>query len=271
MSELRITSEYGRNGRGFTLMEVLVVVVIIALLIGLVIGGMDLFRGKSHQAVVSALFDSVDKGLSRFRSEAGDFPPSDPQVGNEMVDKPLFATRGPLIFDGSMEGGEILAQAMMGAEPEEIDGVQGLGLKRKGDRRYGPYLDVGNSDSLVRTKAVSSAGKGRFVLTVPFSTRNRPILYYRRKANQSQKNFTRGGSSVWSQSGWFDTDDNRKLARNDDPVAYWTKDKKDGGPSRERSDAMAREMRAAPWLLVCAATDDTFGTKDDFLKTGYAQ
>ncbi len=71
-------SSFARSGarrRGFTLLEILVVLAIIGLLVGLVVSNTDKIFGQSQEAVAKIFVrDSLKTPLVRYRIDMGDYP-----------------------------------------------------------------------------------------------------------------------------------------------------------------------------------------------------
>jgi len=87
-----------RVQHGFTLLELLVVMVIIGLLTGIV--GPKLFKniGKSETKAAKAQLDSLSKALDQFRLDTGHYPSTE-QGLNALVTKPANETKwdGPYL------------------------------------------------------------------------------------------------------------------------------------------------------------------------------
>jgi general secretion pathway protein G len=73
--------------RGFTLLELLVVVAILGLLAGFVAPRYFGQVGKSEIAAAKAQMDALEKALDQYRIDTGRFPSSDPGL-NALVVKP---------------------------------------------------------------------------------------------------------------------------------------------------------------------------------------
>src|SRR6201991_1472784 len=75
-SSLR-SQRYGRRWRGFTLLELLVVLLIIALLAGYV--GPKLFGevGKARSKTAASQMKGIESALDRYRLDTGHYPPGD--------------------------------------------------------------------------------------------------------------------------------------------------------------------------------------------------
>jgi prepilin-type N-terminal cleavage/methylation domain-containing protein len=66
------------RGRGFTLLELLVVIVIIGLLAGLVAPRYFDQVSKSNTKIARAQIDSLEKALDQYRLDVGSYPNTDP-------------------------------------------------------------------------------------------------------------------------------------------------------------------------------------------------
>lgn len=70
-----------RRGRGFTLLELLVVVVIIGLLAGLVAPRYFDSVSKSKAKIAKAQIESLDKALDQYRLDVGNYPTAEQGLG----------------------------------------------------------------------------------------------------------------------------------------------------------------------------------------------
>ncbi len=86
---------------GFTLLELLVVIVIIGLLAGLIAPRYFDTVGKSKVKVARAQMDSLEKALDQYRLDVGDFPATDQGLGALMT-QPGSVTKwqGPYLKRG---------------------------------------------------------------------------------------------------------------------------------------------------------------------------
>jgi general secretion pathway protein G len=74
-----------RSVRGFTLLELLVVIVIIGLLAGLVAPRYFDQLGKSNSKIARAQIDSLEKALDQYRLDVGHYPSTEQGMGSLMV------------------------------------------------------------------------------------------------------------------------------------------------------------------------------------------
>lgn len=63
--------------RGFTLVEMLTTITIIAILIALLVPSLSLVRRMSKETAQKSQFATIDMALDAFKSDYGDYPPSD--------------------------------------------------------------------------------------------------------------------------------------------------------------------------------------------------
>ena len=102
-----------RTAKGFTLIELMVVVTIIVLLAGMTVAITTAVQNKARRAKTSALIKAMDAGLERYRTDNGDYPrpASEDETGevNGMSTKtgPAKALYQALSGDGddAIEGG----------------------------------------------------------------------------------------------------------------------------------------------------------------------
>jgi prepilin-type N-terminal cleavage/methylation domain-containing protein len=107
------------NARGFTLVELLVVIGIIALLAGLAIPLIMRAYGSAERTRIAGDLQAIATALQAYHDDHGDYP------------RPT----------GTQPGSQILAWALVAPAPENVDGANGPGFRiRSQGRVYGPYL-----------------------------------------------------------------------------------------------------------------------------------
>ncbi len=191
------------NRKGFTVVELITTVTIIALLLGLLLPSITMVRTKAKEAAQKAQFATIEIALGAFKQDYGDYPPSS---------WPSFP---PPTFDycGAQKLSEaLLGWDLMGFHPKSdflasgrnntsvyvYDGNNITELKN----RKGPYLDLATANVFQLGNlfnATSPLASGTFVLCDIYKVRKfidstgkivsagAPILYY--KANTSSKIF----------------------------------------------------------------------------------
>jgi type II secretory pathway pseudopilin PulG len=141
--------EVRRKGTGFTLFELLMTVLIISILIALLLPAFGMVRRLAKETEQKAQFNTIGLALEAFRSDYGDYPPTD------------FNPRSNQTIEWDYEGAQRLAEAlvgldMLGFHPDsewniEGEDAQGEDIYRLAethpdyeenlDARRGPYLD----------------------------------------------------------------------------------------------------------------------------------
>ena len=90
----------GARRRGFTLLEILVVLAIIGLLVGLVVSNTDKIFGQSQEAIAKIFVrDSLKTPLVRYRIDLGDYPATNEGLA-ALITAPSHAAdkwRGPYL------------------------------------------------------------------------------------------------------------------------------------------------------------------------------
>ncbi|MGI9013012.1 MAG: prepilin-type N-terminal cleavage/methylation domain-containing protein [Phycisphaerales bacterium] len=133
----------GKSGgarRGFTLIEVLVVVGVIIILITLVIVGLALASGKAGAARTQALMGSISQGMAQFKSDHGMIPPTLGDRNPSMPDdlRNLFAPPAASDYAALQDWWSITtpAEYLLGYGGAAYDGANGLGIRSPGHDGY---------------------------------------------------------------------------------------------------------------------------------------
>ncbi|MCX5635829.1 MAG: type II secretion system protein, partial [Planctomycetota bacterium] len=67
---------------GFTLVELLTVLVIIALMMGVLLPALNMVRNTAKEARQKAQFATIEQAIMAFKSDYGDYPPSNNNGGD---------------------------------------------------------------------------------------------------------------------------------------------------------------------------------------------
>lgn len=204
-----------RKKYGFTMIELLTVIGIIALLVGLLIPALNIVNTMAKEAKQKAQLTTIDLALTAFRNDYGDYPPSSWQLDSS--GKPIKNYSGAQMLAEALLGWDL-----MGFHPDSAWRADGLDKndgvmtydpdKVRGDatlhERRGPYLELGSANAY--RVGISAAGmkdglfddptpleRNTYVICDVFGRKRvvlaqgqifnagTPILYY--KANTSSK------------------------------------------------------------------------------------
>jgi type II secretory pathway pseudopilin PulG len=277
-----------RKKTGFTVVEVLAAVGIVALMVGLLIPALSMVRNAAKEAKQKAQFTTIGMALMAFKSDYGDYPPSDwplpPAPGSDYCGAQKFTEA-------------LLGWDLLGFHPQSDFRSNGRKDNRTFiydannpvffEQRKGPYLELATTNAF-RLGNISALRPGIFNYTGPLAPNtfvlcdvfgakkimltNRetvragaPILYYR--ANNSEKTI----------QGIYNVQDNDALIQ--------IKQQADG-----REHPLSRpagqfqffydyirdpKISARPWpyrpdsyILISAGADGLYGTGDDIRNFG---
>lgn len=279
-----------RKKTGLTIIELLIVLGIIAILTSLLIPALSVVRNTARDAKQRAQFSTIDLGLSAFKNDYGDYPPS---------------SWTPQELTGDYCGAQKLAEALLGwdllgfhpnsawrsdgldsadgtlaYDPAQTRDVDGDGVPDSLNERKGPYLELASSnafklgDLFVNTAPLAP---NTFVLCDVFGARSvqlsngktvkagAPVLYY--KANSSEKII----------GGIYNVLDNQAIVM--------AKQQSDGlehllGNSANQYEffynyisdpkinARVWPYRPDSYILISAGVDGLYGTRDDIRNFG---
>ncbi len=276
---MRTTVKRTRN-TGFTTIELVTVLAIIAMLVAILLPAVTAVKSMAKEAKQQAQFVAIGAGLTAFRNDYGDYPPS-------VVDDTTTNYGGAQKLCEAMLGWDL-----MGFHPDSefrSDGQTAAGryiynpdpdpaTNSEMAKRKGRYLEMDNTTAFRlgdvvynSTEAASYTDVDRFVLCDVYGVKRvvipnsapvkagTPILYYR--ANPSlptiqEKYNTRDNSLV---VGLGRITDGREHPMLDDNVFYeritdWKLPNADTNPYPHRPDS---------YILISAGPDSLYGTADD--------
>ena len=279
---------------GFTIVELLTAVAIIAMLVALLIPSLSMVRNFAKETRQKSQFASIGQALMAFRSDYGDYPPSD---------RHMLLSRD---YGGSQKLAEaILGWDLLGFHPQSNWNSTGLD-RNNGEFAYDParvrgndtlyerrtpYLDAGTTSafslgSLYAPLLPGQLAPATYVLCDAFPVKKitigpvasqktvkagTPILYYR--ANTSSRNEV--GIGAWDLQ-IYNYQDNSPLAElptlKDNTLQHPLGDDTNNYEvfRNEITDLQASQASGRLWphrpgsyILISAGADGLYGTGDD--------
>jgi len=268
--------------QGFTVVELLTVLTVIAILVGILIPTVSFVRNTARTAKQTTQLATIDMAIMAFKGDHGYYPPSDWRVPN-----------------GYYCGAQKLAVALVGQDllgfhpdtswaADDLGGVYNLGGMSEAqksenlNKRTGPYLELTTAnafklDSLFYNNT-SPLDPNTFVLCDSFGAKNitvgtktvtvgTPILYFR--ANTSSKLMS--SSQPWDGNiyslndnlpliGFGSIKDGKTHPLGGSTVFY---SNKTGGLIDPKITAVNWPYRPDSYILISAGVDGLYGTSDD--------
>jgi len=269
-----------RKKIGFTAIELLAVLAIVALLTGLLLPALSMVRRTAKETKQKAQFTTIELALTTFKNDYGDYPPSD---------------WTPAQFTSDHCGAQKLTEALLGWDLlgfHPKSDFRSNGRNNNGvfiydandpiffDQRRGPYLELATADAFrlgnIFNNTAPLAGN-TFVLCDVFGAKKvtlangktvragTPILYYR--ANTS-------GRTIREIYNALDNDALANIKQNADGKIHPLADA--GSQYQYFYNYIMDPMRTArPWpympdsyILISAGVDGLYGTGDDIRNFG---
>jgi prepilin-type N-terminal cleavage/methylation domain-containing protein len=279
-----------REKTGFTLVELLTVLAIIALLVSLLIPSLTLIRNTAKEAKQKSQLTEIGLALTAFRTDYGDYPPS-----SWMAPPP---TAGALDYCGAQKLAEaLLGRDLLGFHPKSDWSATNLTFypappppQNLGERK-GPYLELATTNAFKLgdlygpALTASPLNADTFVICDSFGVKKitiapgrtakagTPILYYR--AETSSKTIEPPAAPFQRIYNIFD---NVPLASQLNSIADSTKAHQLGNPATMQvfyDYIRDLKVTARPWpyrpdsyILISAGADGLYGTKDDICNFG---
>jgi prepilin-type N-terminal cleavage/methylation domain-containing protein len=255
---------------GFTIVEILTVLAIVALLVGVLLPALNMARNAARTAKQRVQFVSIEQALLAFRNDDGDYPPS----------SPIFPQPTPMYY-----GAQKLAEAMLGLDlmgfykDSKFDGNL-LDYQSNPTGRKPRYLELetANAFTLEQVYGTVYSGYSGYVLCDVFGWKRvtigtksvnagMPILYY--KANTSGIGLIRDRrQEEYSIYRYSDDEELVTISPNNwefDSFCNFITDPKVIRPS----GAPKWPYRPDSYILISAGIDGLYGTADDITNFGY--
>lgn len=276
-----ITRPY-RGNRGFTLIEAMVVMGIIALLAGIVLYAVGLVRKQGDVVAERAMVTTLQKAVERFKQEYGFLPPlvlDGPGAGLPVDGTGLihtWATRDLADQNTTLNGSSAgdrrcysihsLAYYLVGALDVTYDG--GAGLTFTAPSSDGSFTKRGRAHEAMVDLTQQKTRLGATRLYIANPTNPAPL---QRVDCRIWDRWSIGTPNVASYEiryyRWlpaFYPQNDPKAGQ----VQYWNVPTAIGGNPINDQPPLKAELRTAEYAIVSAGPDHVFGTDDDIMEVG---
>jgi prepilin-type N-terminal cleavage/methylation domain-containing protein len=280
-----------RNKTGFTLVELLTVIAIVAMLVSLLVPSLTLIRNTAKEAKQKVQLTEIGLALTAFRNDYGDYPPS-----HWMAPPPAA---GALDYCGAQKLTEaLLGRDLMGFHPKSDWSATNLTFypappvpTQNLEERKRPYLELATTNAFKlgdlygTALTASQLNADTFVICDSFGVKKiniapgqtakagTPILYYR--ANTASKTIELPAVPYQRIYNIFD---NVPLTSQLMSIADSTQAHQLGNPATMQvfyDYIRDLKVTARPWpyrpdsyILISAGADGLYGTKDDICNFG---
>jgi prepilin-type N-terminal cleavage/methylation domain-containing protein len=286
------------KNKGFTIVEILTVLAVMAILIGVLLPALTTARNAARQAKQRVQFVSIEQAILAWRNDFGEYPPSN------------WDTTNPDVYCGAQKLAEaLLGWDLLGFHPKSVwraDGKNSTGTTLVYDstsntnlsQRKPRYLELETAnafkikDLFIKNAGLFNVGSGAalktYVLCDEFGRTDvtvgkeivkagRPILYYR--ADPSQQSFDPSNTTIYNYR------DNYPVvltAQANDQVTEpsivhplrtpaWLSSEQYKIVDQKVFASTGRYWPHRPdsYILISAGIDGLYGTADDITNFGY--
>lgn len=281
------------KNKGLTVVELLTVLAVIAILVGVLLPTVTKIVTVAKETRQKAEFATLTIGISSYKNDMGDYPPSDCLVPGD-----LPADNGDSDYCGSQK----LAEAMVGYDlfgfhsdsEYKSDGKWTGGeyeadpdnANYNGNVRKGPYIDMKSTtvvpleDTTINTNAVTGYFKvaddidDGYLICDTFKRYNEnlkfkvgaPVLYFRAYTNRVKYRTANDGEEIYDyEDNWALIDNIKKLdgAHPIDPTVFYSDDYM---VDKKLTSPVAGDVlpyNKDSFILISAGKDGLYGTVDD--------
>lgn len=297
-----------RKKTGFTMVELLVVLGIIALLVGLLLPALNAVKNIAKVTKQKAQFTSIELALTAFKNDYGDYPPSvwssPPNVATDYCGAQKLA-EALLGWDllgfhpkSAWRADGLDAAGGSGTyDPAKTRDLNGNGVPDTLDERKGPYLELATTSAfrlgdVFKPYSTGPLAPNAYVICDAFHAKKvtmldpvtgrpitasqkagSPILYY--KANTTSKKCDPGDPvnsiyNILDNQSLVDLGSVRDRMRHplSDALVFYSSDKGILDPRIPRIKAMGWPYRPDSYILISAGPDGLYGTGDDICNFG---